>query len=127
VVLQSAGEIVAGELAALVGVEDLGSAVVGERFVERRDAKIGAEGVRQPPCQHSAAHPVHNDHQVEKALGHRDVGDVGAPHLIDPLDREPAEEVWEDLVRRRRLAGVRALVDRNQPPAAASVVGSACD
>ena len=26
--------------------------------------------------------------KVEKALGHRDVGDIGAPHLIDPLDCE---------------------------------------
>jgi len=39
------------------------------------------------------------NHQVEKALGHRDVGNVGAPHLIDPLDREPAQQVRIDLVR----------------------------
>src|SRR5205807_10009547 len=45
VVLQSAGEVVAGKLAALVGVEDLGPAAVDERILERRDAKVGAEGV----------------------------------------------------------------------------------
>jgi hypothetical protein len=33
VVLQGAGEVVAGELAALVGVEDLGAAVQRERFL----------------------------------------------------------------------------------------------
>jgi hypothetical protein len=52
--------------------------------------------------------------QVEEALGHRDVGDVGTPHLVDPLDREPAQQVRIDLVRRCRLARIRALVDRRQ-------------
>jgi hypothetical protein len=55
--LQRAGEVVAGELTALVGIEDLGPAVSGERLLERLDAKIGAERVRQPPRQHRAAHP----------------------------------------------------------------------
>src|SRR6266851_1876885 len=41
-------------------------------------------------------------------------GDVRAPDLIDPLDRDPAEQVGVDLVGRRRLAGVRSLVDRHQ-------------
>jgi hypothetical protein len=44
VLLQDAGEVVAGELAALVGIEDLGLAISGEGFLERLDAKI--EGVR---------------------------------------------------------------------------------
>jgi hypothetical protein len=29
-----------------------------ERSLERLDTKLGAERVRQPPCQHSAAHPI---------------------------------------------------------------------
>jgi hypothetical protein len=66
--VQDAGEVVAGELAALVGVEDLGPAVAGKCFLQRLDAKIGTEGVRQPPQQHRAAHPIHDDHQVQKAL-----------------------------------------------------------
>ena len=112
--LQKAGEIVAGELATLVGIEDLRLTVPGERFLEGLDTKISAERVGQSPRQHRAAHPVHDDHQVEEPLGHRDVGDVRAPHLIDPLDRDPAEEVRVDLVRRGCLARVRALVDRHQ-------------
>src|SRR5207248_7849025 len=48
-------------------------------------------------------YPVHDHHQVEEALGHRDVGDVRAPDLIDPLDRDPAEQVGVDLVGHRRL------------------------
>ena len=35
VILQGAGEIVAGELTALVGIEDLGTAVARERLLER--------------------------------------------------------------------------------------------
>ena len=56
--LQSAGEVVARKLATLVGIEYLRPAVVGERFLERRDAKIGAECVRYSPRQHRAADPV---------------------------------------------------------------------
>jgi hypothetical protein len=41
--LQGAGEVIAGELAALVGIEDLRPAIARERFLERLDAKIGAE------------------------------------------------------------------------------------
>ena len=113
--LQGAGEAVAGELVALVSIEDLGPVVARERFLERLDTKLGAEGIRQPPGQHGAAYPIHNDHQIEEAFGHRDVGDVRAPDLIDPLDREPAKQVGVDLVHRRCLAGIRALVDRHQP------------
>ena len=61
-ILQRAGEIVAGELTALVGIEDLGTAVARERFLECLDTKIGAKRVRQSPRQHRAADPVHDDH-----------------------------------------------------------------
>ena len=50
--LQNAGEVLAGELAGLVGVEDLGPTVSRERFLERFDTEVGAERVGQPPCQH---------------------------------------------------------------------------
>ena len=112
--LQGVGEIVAGELAALVGIEDLRPAVLGERFLECLDTELRAERVRQPPRQHGTAHPVHDHHQVEKAPGHRDVGDVRAPDLIDPLDRKPTQQVGVDLVVHRRRARVRSLVDRHQ-------------
>src|SRR6266478_4951088 len=86
----------------------------GERFLEGLDAELRAERVRQPPRQHGTAHPVHDHRQVEEALGHRDVGDVRAPDLIDPLDRDPAEQVGVDLVGHRWLARARSLVDRHQ-------------
>jgi hypothetical protein len=114
VALQGGGEIVAGELAGLVCIEDLRPAVLGERFLECLDTELRAERVRQPPRQHSTAHPVHDYHQVEEALGHRDVSDVRAPDLIDPLDREPAQQVGIDLVGHPRLARVWSLVDCHQ-------------
>jgi hypothetical protein len=73
VTLQDAGEIVAGELAALIGVEDLGPAVPEKRVLESLDTEIRTERVRQPPRQHGTAHPVHDCQQVKEALGHRDV------------------------------------------------------
>src|ERR1700680_487297 len=49
--------------------------------------------------------------QVEEALGHRD---VRAPDLIDPLDRNPTEQVGVDLVGHRRLA--RVILGRGKIP-----------
>src|ERR1700738_4565835 len=46
---QCPGEIVAGELAALVGIEDLGAAVASDRFLECIDTQISAERVGQSP------------------------------------------------------------------------------
>src|SRR6202048_390562 len=91
-------------LAALVDIEDLGPAVVRECFLERLDTELGAEGVRQPPPQHGAARPVHDDHQIEEALGHWDVGDVRTPNLIDPFDHDAAKQVRVDFVRRGWLS-----------------------
>src|ERR1700719_5006767 len=52
VALQGAGEVVAGELAALVGIENPWATVADESFLERLDTELGAERVRQPPRQH---------------------------------------------------------------------------
>src|ERR1700748_2256514 len=56
--LQDAGEVVTGELAALVGIENLWATMARERFLERLNAKIGVERVGKAPCHHRAAHPV---------------------------------------------------------------------
>src|SRR3984893_11150282 len=47
--LEHAGELGASELAALIGVEDLGLAVPCQGVLQGLDAEIGAERVRQPP------------------------------------------------------------------------------
>ena len=55
---QGAGKVVAGELAALIGIKDLRSAIARERFLQGLDAKIGVERVGQPSGQHRAADPI---------------------------------------------------------------------
>ncbi len=42
--------------------------------------------------------PVHDGHEKDEAARHRDVGDVGRPDLVGPLDRERAQQVREDRV-----------------------------
>ncbi len=90
--LEYVGEGRAGELAALVGVEDAGCAMPGQRFVERRDAEVRVEGVGQPPGEYLAAVPVHDGHEVDEAPGHRKIRHIGAPDLIGAFDGETAQE-----------------------------------
>ena len=66
--------------------------------------------VRKPPGQHSPRVPVHDRHQVDEASGQRNVGNVCAPDLVDPVDRQTAQQVRVLGVLGRRLAGVGALV-----------------
>src|SRR6266478_2844267 len=85
------------------------AAIPGERLLERLDAEVGTERVRQPPRQHCTTVPVHDRDQIQETLGHRDIGDVRAPNLVDPFDRQPTEQIGIDLVRGRWLARVRPL------------------
>ncbi len=86
-VLQLLGERLRGELAALVGVEDLRPAVGGQGLLDRVDAERGVHRDRQPPAQDLAAEPVHYRAQVAEAARHRDVGDIHRPDLVGPVDR----------------------------------------
>ena len=61
--------------------------MTGQRVVECFDAEARVEGVRQPPGQHMPARPVHDRYEVKEPAPHWDVGDVGAPDLVRPLDR----------------------------------------
>src|SRR5712675_1996197 len=59
----------------------------------------------------------HRD-QVEKPAPDRNVGDVGRPYLVRPLDRQVPEEIREDLVPRRRFRRPRLRPQRRDahPP-----------
>ena len=107
---QHAGEGLAGELAALVGVEDLWPTLAQGLF-QSRNTEVYLQGVGQPPGQHVAAVPVHDGHQVEETPSHGYVGDVGGPHLVDPVDLQPPEQVRIDLMPWVWLAGVGTPVD----------------
>src|SRR5215203_6165123 len=55
---QHTGEVVAGELTALIRVEYLRTAVVAQGFFHRLDAEGCLQSDRQPPSQHAPAEPV---------------------------------------------------------------------
>ena len=89
-------EEIAGELAALVGIENLRLAVAGDRFLYRFDAEVGRERVRQAPAEHPSRGPIEHREQIDEAALHRDVGDVGRPNVVGPGDRRVAQQVGED-------------------------------
>jgi hypothetical protein len=72
------------------------------------------------PRQNVSAVPVHHRDQIEKAPGHRDVSNVGGPHLVRPLDRQAAQQVGIDPVLRRATAGLRLWGPGLRAPSAAS-------
>jgi hypothetical protein len=82
---QHAQEVGAGELRALIGVEDLGPAEALERLFECGHAEIAGERGRDPPGEDFPREPVHDGGEEDETPGHRDVDDVGGPDLIrDP-------------------------------------------
>ncbi len=113
--IEPAGEGRAGELRALIGVEDFRRAVLSQRCVERRDAKAGVHRVRQSPRQNGPAGPIDDRHQIQKAVRHRNVRNVAGPHMIGPGDRYPAQQIGIDLVTGRGLAGAGARNQRLDP------------
>ena len=62
------GERHAGELAALVGVENFRLAIAGQCFFRRLDAKIGLHADRHAMAEYLAAEPVHDRHKIDEAL-----------------------------------------------------------
>ena len=98
-----------------VGVEDLGLSEARERLVERLEAEGDVQAVRQSPRQHGPARPVDDRDQVEKPARHRQVGDVGSPDLVGPVDHHVPQQVRVDLVPWRRLRGPRLRADRRDP------------
>jgi hypothetical protein len=98
VVDECSGEGGAGELQALVRVEDLRLAVTGHRILKRLDAECRFHRDRQPPRQYATAEPIEHDGQIDEAARHRDVRDVHRPDLVRPGDLHPAQQVRVDLV-----------------------------
>ncbi len=109
--LQDAGEGLAGELAPLIRIEDLGRSVTGQCLLQRVDTEVRVQGIGDPPRQDTAAIPVHHDHQVHKPACQRNVTDVGRPHLVWPVDRQAAQPVGIDPVALARQAGPWPWVD----------------
>ena len=100
---------------ALVGVEYLRLAMPGQGLFERVRAEACVQCVRQTPGQDVPARPVHDRHQVKEAALHRDIGDVGAPDVVRPLDCQAPQQIWVDPVLGVRIAGARRPIDRLKP------------
>jgi len=67
--------------------------VCGQRFIQRLDAEASIHGVREPPVEHIARVLVHDRHQIQKAVLHRNLDDFGAPDLIGPRDGHASEQI----------------------------------
>ena len=67
VVLEQVGEIAAGELAALIRVEDFRLAETSHCFTDRLEAEVSGEGVGKSPGQDLAAVPVDDGNQIDEA------------------------------------------------------------
>ncbi len=115
---EHAGERRAGELRALVGVEDVRLAVASESILQRLDAECGFHRDRDAPRQHPTGRSVEDNSQVHEAPRHRDVDDVHRPDLVRARDLHAAQQIWIDLVSRLGLGGGRPAVERlyPQPP-----------
>ncbi len=111
-VFQDIHEIGAGELAALVGVEDFRRAKLLDRFFQSLDAEVGRHADRHAVRQHLAGGPVENRDQIDETPLHRDVGQLGGPDLVRSVDRQALQQVRIDRVFRMRCAGVALAVDR---------------
>ena len=109
-VFEHAGETLTGELATLITIKDLRRSVPGEGLFQGCHAEIGGQGVGDAPTQHLAGVPVHDHHQVRKAVRHRHVGQVGTPDLVGPVDRQSPQSIRVDRMPRVRSAGVRLAV-----------------
>jgi hypothetical protein len=68
---QHASEGRAGELAALIRVEDFRLAVTSESVLERLHAECRLHGDRDAPRQHAAAEPIEHNRQIDEAALHR--------------------------------------------------------
>ena len=104
VLLEPPGEGPAGELAALIGVEDLRRAR-GQGLIQGLQAERRLQGVGQLPAEHVAAEPVDHCHQVHEALAQCAVGHIGAPDLVDAGDRQATQQIRIDGVLGMGLAG----------------------
>ena len=93
VLLEEPRELLAGELAALVGVEELRRAIAGQGLLDRLETEVGRQRVGQPPRQHPATRPIQDGEQIHEASAHRDVGDVGGPHLVRASDLQLAQQI----------------------------------
>lgn len=85
------GEVLAGKLAALVGIEGLRGTIGLDRLLQRIDAEAGIGRIGYVPRQHLA--PVHDCDQIHRAARHRDIRSIRCPDLIRVIDDQSPQQV----------------------------------
>ena len=113
--LQYLGERLAGELAALIAIEDARRPIALQGLLQCVNAEVRIQGVRYPPGQHTATVPVHDGHQVHEPSRHWDIRHISGPDLVGTIDDAIPEQVRIDPMPHARLAGARLRVHRVQP------------
>ena len=73
-----------------------------------------SEGVRHPPGQDAARVPIQDSHQIHEPVRHRDVADIGYPHLIRSLDGQAPQQVRIHRVSDPGLARARLRIQGAQ-------------
>src|SRR3990172_9567110 len=112
---QHAREGLAGELRALVRVEDLWAAVAGQGLLQGLHAEPCFQGVGHPEGQHLATPPVQHRHQIHAPLSHGHVRNVAGPDLVGARHRHVPQQVGVHLVLGVRRGGPRPRIDGLQP------------
>jgi hypothetical protein len=79
-VLQRLGKFQAGELAALVSIEDVGLSVFSKHLLQGRHTEIGAM-VFDRRQDRTFRLCLYYRHKIQESSTHRDVADVGAPDM----------------------------------------------
>ena len=79
-----------------------------QKHVTHNEALQRLDAERQPPGEHVAAEPIHHRDQVQVAAAQRHVGDVAAPHLVGPVDRQERDVTAPTFVEHDRRQPLEA-------------------
>ena len=66
-IFQESCELLAGELTPLVGIEDLGAAILRDRLPHGVETEVRRQRIGEPPGQHPATGPVEYREEIYKA------------------------------------------------------------
>ncbi len=109
-ILDCLHELMRGELAALIGIHNLRPAMAAECLLQHIDRMAGLQRDGDLRCQYTARGPVHYGGEVDEAFGHRNVGRIQCPNLVDPVDVQTAQQTGVNFMAGVLLAGARLSV-----------------
>ena len=89
--LQKPSEFLAGELTAVIRVEDLWGTIAGDGLPHHFHTEIRGQRIGEPPRYHPATRPVEDRTEIDEAPFHRNVRNIRRPHMIRLGDRHLAQ------------------------------------